>query len=257
MLEKRSGYETLAAYYDAFQEDSDLQATVAWILDACDRHMSASESSADLRLADLGCGTGSLSVSLAAHVFQISAVDQSSAMLRELNKKRRCLPDDQRARLQVIEADIVSYRFQQKQDILLAVTDSLNHVPAESMQTLFQTAAFNLRAGGLFVFDLLHESFLATERGNHTFFSELPADAASPTVSMIWENRWDEEKKTAISDLTFFEKRSDTADYVRSTERIVEYYHDLNTVPYVWQETFESVDVRDETDRRLFVLRRR
>ena len=238
------------------QETSDLKQTVDWILRTCDNHLGVDQSSEMRRLADLGCGTGSLAVLLATHAFQICAIDQSSAMLDELVAKCELLSEKERARLQIMQGDIVNYRFADKQDVLIALTDSLNHVPAEAMHELFLTAAFNLRNGGLFLFDLLQESFLASERGNQTFFAELPDGDELPAVSLIWENRWQPETKTAVSDLTFFERRKDSDVYLRSTDRIVEYYHDLNTIQYLWHDQFETIDVRDEEDRRIFVLRR-
>lgn len=250
-----NSYHILARYYDAFQNNEATLALRDVILTDLSRFLIRDNQEAPILLGDLGCGSGSLAMTLLDENVQITAVDLSAEMLSEFSKKLNALHESQ-GRVQLIEADISQYRFSEAQDVLLAMTDSLNHLTAEQMLDLFSLAAENLRSGGLFIFDLLQRDFLAKERGTECFFAELGDDASAPTLSMIWENEWIEEEALAISHLTFFERVDGCGQYQRFTDEITEYYHDLKSVENVWWGHFECVEIRDTEERRYFVLRR-
>jgi len=71
-----------------------------------------------------------------------------------------------------------------------------------------------------------------------------PTSALDPEMSMIWENEWLAEDKLAISNFTFFEK-DENNKYKRTTDQIVEYYHDLNTIEQTWQNSFSCLEIID------------
>lgn len=256
MKNTEHSYNKLAQYYDAFQNEAELEQTVQAIIGLCDLHLRPDGKSEILRLTDLGCGTGSLAIRLAEYDFQITAVDISVAMLQELEKKRQKLPKNQRERISIVKDDITLYRLMEQQAVLISMTDSLNHLPPEAMMELFETAAQNLRRGGLFLFDLLHLQFLAKNRGNQTFFSELGLNTTQADLSMVWKNKWQPSTATAVSKFTFFERIEGTDHYQRSTDEIVEYYHDVKTITYLWDGVFELVSTKDTAERRFFVLKR-
>ncbi len=72
-------YEALAAYYDAFNKDADynrLSSKISALL--------AAGGVVDGIVADLGCGTGELTLRLAAQGYDMIAIDASPQMLCEL-----------------------------------------------------------------------------------------------------------------------------------------------------------------------------
>lgn len=253
-----NSYDVLARYYDDFQSKETLLALRDFILEAMSSFLEDSKADAPILLGDLGCGSGSLVLALSEHLEQsikITAIDLSDAMLAECSKKALGLGDLEE-RVRFVQADMCQYEFSETQDVLLAMTDSLNHLSAERMVDLFSLAAENLRSGGLFIFDLLKQDFLTQERGSRCFFAELAEVAGEPKLSMVWENEWIEEETMAISHLTFFELQMHSGLYLRSTDEIIEYYHDLNSVENLWWGSFDCVDIQDTEERRFFVLKR-
>lgn len=248
-------YHKLAYYYDEFQSVEDLQITIDLILEKIQQYLKNSPHAKSIQIADLGCGTGLISLGMLKCGFRISAVDISEQMLDLVRTKTDSLPTILKKNLQIMQADLSEYIFPEKQDVLLAMTDTLNHLDFEQLSKAFFTAGKNLRPGGLFFFDLLKYEFFATERGDQTIFVELGSDSLNPEISMIWENEWLAEDKLAISNFTFFEK-DENNNYKRTTDQIVEYYHDLNTVEQIWQNSFSCLEIIDYPERKLYLLKR-
>lgn len=248
-------YHKLAYYYDEFQSAEDLQIRIDLILEKIRQYLKNSPHVTSVQIADLGCGTGLFSLSLLKRGLRISAVDISEQMLDLVRTKTDSLPTVLKKNLQIIQADLSEYIFPEKQDVLLAMTDTLNHLDSVQLNKAFLTAGKNIRPGGLFFFDLLKYEFFATERGDQTIFVELGSDNVDPEMSMIWENEWLAEDKLAISNFTFFEK-DENKKYKRTTDQIVEYYHDLNTIEQTWQNSFSCLEIIDYPERKLYLLKR-
>ena len=155
------------------------------------------------------------------HEFSVTALDLSTQMLEILKSKATQLSLQAQANLIIIKADITKYTFEEKQDVLLAMTDTLNHLEQNQLSNFFEKAKLNLKSNGLLVFDLLKLDYLVKKRGNNTIFVELDefisndlqtnsnmaADTNDdPIMPMVWENTWLEAEQIAVSDFTFFEK---------------------------------------------------
>ncbi|HHU53210.1 MAG TPA: class I SAM-dependent methyltransferase [Clostridiaceae bacterium] len=275
-------YHILAKYYDEFQSYSDIESMQNEISESIAQYQQP-------EIADLGCGTGIFSLALVQQGYKVTALDLSEQMLRVLKAKKAQLPSSFQDNLRIIQADINEYVFPEKQDILLAMTDTLNHLDTEQFVNFFSVAGQNLINDGLLIFDLLKLEYLLGERANQTYFVEFdlpPSDShylrnnygvvdsdelinfdddivsdklfgeQNPAVSMIWENEWLENEQIAISNLTFFERVADSKQYLRFFDQIIEYYHDLENIEQIFCNKFTLKKSIDFPERRLFILQK-
>lgn len=90
----------VARIYDA--EQANATEDIAWVL-----RLAAATGGT---VADLGCGTGRLTIPLAAAGHCVIAVDRSSAMLTRLRQKLAAQPEAVRRRIQTEEADLLRWR---------------------------------------------------------------------------------------------------------------------------------------------------
>ena len=100
---------------------------------------------------DLGCGTGILCRELAGRGIAAVGIDLSEGMI---DLARRQAPD-----CRFLVENMVTYRPEERFDLVTCTGDALNHVfdPAD-VERIFANVSGYLREGGLFVFDLLRES---------------------------------------------------------------------------------------------------
>jgi len=275
-------YHILAKYYDEFQSYSDIKIMKDVILDNIVQYQNLNaknlqlknrqqpqnnqqdQVNKQLKIADLGCGTGIFSLDFAQHGYMVTAIDLSEQMIRIIKAKKLQLSSSLQDNLRIVQADLNHYIFPDQQDVLLALTDTLNHLDAEQFVNFFSMANQNLRNGGLLIFDLLKLDYLLEERGNRTFFVEFNPDANNylnprnpcPAVSMIWENEWFEDERIAISNLTFFERVANSDRYLRFTDQIIEYYYDLENIEQIFCADFCCIKTLDFPERKLFILKK-
>ncbi|NLM18743.1 MAG: class I SAM-dependent methyltransferase [Clostridiaceae bacterium] len=300
-------YRILAKYYDEFQSDSDIKIIQDEILSNIAQYQilkkknlqfknsqqpknnQQCQNNKQLKIADLGCGTGIFALSLAQQGHIVTAIDLSAPMLKVLKTKKAQLSFPFQNNLRILQADISEYIFSDKQDILLAMTDTLNHLDAQQFVSFFSLADQNLKTNGILIFDLLKLEYLLEERGNRTYFVEFdlaqkgsrnPENAfnvidteeltnfndsidsneffskLSPAVSMVWENEWLEDEQIAISNLTFFERIVNSDRYLRFTDQVIEYYHDLKNIEQIFCDDFSCVKTLDFPERKLFILQK-
>lgn len=250
----KDNYRGLARFYDSFFTLADMKDSLQFILQICAKYLD--EKAANVRVADLACGTGRLTIELLKYFAIVYGLDLSFAMLEELKEKRSKLGQADATRLELIQADISDYVLAEAVDVLLCMTDGLNHLNAENVGAFLATSAENLHSGGLLIFDLLQFDYLAKVRGSKTFFRQLGNNPVGPDYAIVWENHWNKTSASSKSVLTIFQREQAGNQYKRSVDTITEYFHDLNTVSYLWEQTFETLETMDLPERRYFVLRK-
>jgi SAM-dependent methyltransferase len=100
---------------------------------------------------DLACGTGVTAVALAGSGIKTFAVDLSPDMCRLTREKavREQLP------VEVIEADMRSFRLPHPVDLVTCESDAINHVPCkDDLHRVTKNVAQALKPGGYFLFDV-------------------------------------------------------------------------------------------------------
>lgn len=184
-------YSSLSFFYDAFMQDIDYG---AW----CDFYSECFRRFSDVpvqSVADIGCGTGSITVPMSAHGYKMTALDISEEMLSLAAKKA----EDAGADIRFLASDMRSFNLGFKADAAISSFDCVNYLlkTADVEASLYRVHE-NIEKGGIFVFDVStpykYKNILA---GNSFVFED-------EDVFMTWENYFNE--KTGICDfyLTFF-----------------------------------------------------
>lgn len=141
--ESRQAYDLVAPYYDELTGHHDYERWFASLLPALERHGLRGS-----RLLDLGCGTGKSTLPMLRRGWAVTACDNSSRMLVELDAKAG-------GALRIEEADILDLPRLGEFDLILCLGDVLNYCAADGELTdALRGIERNLAPGGVALFDL-------------------------------------------------------------------------------------------------------
>ncbi len=202
-----AGYQDFSYFYDEFNGEADYDALYRQISERFVSHGLPGRI-----VADLGCGTGELSLRLAKEGYDLISVDASEEMLSLLSEK---LTETGQQGVLLLNQDLTELDLYGTIHGAICTFDTLNHVgPLEKMEQVIARVALFMEKGGLFLFDVnspyKHRQILA----NETFTLE-DEDAVC-----IWTNRFEEaQRRTSIEiDIAY---RDDPEHY---KEAFYEYY---------------------------------
>ncbi|MEG2672186.1 MAG: class I SAM-dependent methyltransferase [Ruthenibacterium sp.] len=197
-------YEEFADVYDLFNEDADYDALFDYL------HARLLENDIqDGIVADLGCGTGELTLRLAQAGYDMIGVDLSADMLSVLREKadEADLHD-----ILLLNQDLTQLDLYGTIRAIVSTFDTFNHIAPAQLEKAVCRASLFLEMGGVFLFDMntpyKHEEILA----NQTF--ELEADDAL----CVWKNHYDAQNKCTQIEIDL--KYADGEAYV---EKFCEY----------------------------------
>ncbi len=117
----------------------------------------------DIRILDLGCGTGIIDRDLAEIGYLVTGIDKSSAMIElarknNMNNKNEFIEGDMRELSDIIDKNI---RDDKKFDVVISIFDTLNHLKNfEELMKVVKDVYNALNHGGLFIFDVNTEKGL-------------------------------------------------------------------------------------------------
>ena len=196
-------YDLFAEYYDELMSEVDYSARAKYI----DSLIKSYKPDAHL-LVDLACGTGSMTVELAAMGYDVIGVDLSENMLSKAREK---------------SDGSILYLCQSMQqldmygtiDAFVCTLDSLNHIEDRKQLLLaLSRVSLFLEPDGVFVFDMntlyKHERILA----DNAFVYE------TEKVYCVWQNEYAGDGRVNIA-LDFFERQPD-GSYLRDCEDFCE-----------------------------------
>lgn len=167
-------YNEFAYFYDEFNSEADYDALYKAVVQRLAEH-----GITDGLVADLGCGTGELTLMLAQAGYDMIGVDQSEEMLCVVRDKAEQLGIA--SGLLLLQQDILQLELYGTIRAAVSTFDTFNHVP--DLEGAIRSAAFFMEKGGVFVFDMntpyKHTEILA----NHEFRIE------GPDADCIWKNR--------------------------------------------------------------------
>ena len=142
-----SCYEALAASYDGLTRDIPYEKYLRFFKTLLRRHGVTATT-----VLDLACGTGSLSVLLAKHGYEVLGVDRSEEMLTVAAEKAMELEENQPF---FVAQPMQRLRIHEPVDACVCALDSINYVTKpQDVQKAFRRVYESLRPGGLFVFDI-------------------------------------------------------------------------------------------------------
>ena len=171
-------YNEFAYFYDELNSEADYDALYRYVTDELAAH-----GIRDGILADLGCGTGDLTLMLAQAGYDVIGIDRSEEMLSVLREKADEL--DMTGCILLLRQDLLSLDLYGTIRAAVSTFDTYNHIgPADQFEKAIRKAAYFMEKDGVFVFDLntpyKHQKILAGE----TFDIEAEDAATGPTILM-------------------------------------------------------------------------
>jgi SAM-dependent methyltransferase len=210
-----AAYDTFAPFYDRFTAHHDYELWTSGLLRLAYEH-----GLTGTRVLDAGCGTGKSFLPLLARGFEVTACDQSPAMLEVAASKTG-------GAVELHCSDLRELEPLGEFDLITCLDDVANYLtdPVELGAALAGLAG-NLRPGGVLVFDA---NTLATYR---SFFSETVV-VEEPGLVMVWRGLAGEDFAPgglARAVLDVFSEDPDGGEWARATIDHEQRHHPRSTV---------------------------
>ena len=204
-------YNEFAYFYDGFNGEADYDALYEQIRQELNAH-----NIRDGILADLGCGTGELTLMLTQAGYDMIGIDQSEEMLCVVRDKAEQLGLS--GKLLLLQQDLLKLDLYGTIRGAVSTFDTFNHIP--DLDTAIANAAFFMEEGGVFLFDMntpyKHQKVL----GENVFTFE-EEDAAC-----VWRNHYHPADRRV--EITVDIDYRETGEHFH--EQFYEYTYDLDTI---------------------------
>ena len=168
-------YNEFAYFYDEFNGAADYDALYEHIQNELNAH-----GIRDGILADLGCGTGELTLMLTQAGYDMIGIDQSEEMLCVVRDKAEQLGLS--GKLLLLRQDLLKLDLYGTIRGAVSTFDTFNHIP--DLDTAIANAGFFMEKGGVFLFDMntpyKHKNVL----GENTFTFE------EEDACCVWKNHY-------------------------------------------------------------------
>ncbi len=211
---------------------------------------------------DLACGTGSMTLELAARGYDMIGVDGSPDMLNVAYDRKfdLDLPRDVLFLLQ----DMREFELYGTVGAVSCCLDSLNYLTGDGeLEKCFSLVHNYLDPDGLFLFDVNTPHKFANVYGKNVYVYE--EDDCGEGSFCIWQNYYDEQTRLCDFSLTVFEKNDNNEDYSRRDELQTERCYSRAEIEKALENTgFELIGFYSdfqftpatETDERWYVVAR-
>ena len=218
-------YNEFAYFYDELNGEADYDALYTYVKEQLDAH-----GVADGIVADLGCGTGELTLMLAQAGYDMIGIDQSEEMLCVVRDKAEQLGLS--GGLLLLQQDLCALDLYGTIRGAVSTFDTLNHIP--DLDKAIANAAFFMEKGGVFLFDMntpyKHQAVL----GENVFTFE------EEDARCVWRNHYDPDARrvTITVDIDYQE----TGEHFH--EEFFEYTYTLEEIKAALEKngfTLESV----------------
>lgn len=188
-------YESFAGVYDLFMDNIDYPAWCTYLTGILKEY-----GIEDGLIAELGCGTGSMTELLAAEGYDMIGIDNSPDMLEVAQEKRVESGLD----ILYLMQDMREFELYGTVRAVVSVCDSMNYITSEEeLLTVFSLVNNYLDPGGIFIFDLNTLYKYCNVLGETTICENRTEG------SFIWDNYYDEEEQMNEYDLTLFIREED------------------------------------------------
>ena len=179
-------YNEFAYFYDEFNGEADYDALYSQIHAKLEAH-----GIHDGIVADLGCGTGELTLMLTQAGYDMIGIDQSEEMLCVVRDKAEQLGLS--GRLLLLRQDLLKLDLYGTIRAAVSTFDTFNHIP--DLDTAIANAGFFMEKGGVFLFDMntpyKHQKVLGDNA--FTFEERMPPACGATTITPPtagWRSRW-------------------------------------------------------------------
>lgn len=177
-------YNEFAYFYDELNGAADYDALYLYVKGQLEQN-----GIYDGIVADLGCGTGELTLMLSQAGYDMIGVDQSEEMLAVLREKADEL--NLSARLLLLRQDILNLDLYGTIRAAISTFDTYNHIgPRDHFEKAIEKAAFFMEKGGVFLFDL------NTPYKHREILSDNVFHLEGSDATCCWMNHYDEQEQT-------------------------------------------------------------
>ncbi len=171
-----TAYDYLAKHYDQWMDHDAYLTWIEWI-----KAQLKSRNLTGIKILELCCGTGRVTLPLAREGYSIWAVDRSEEMLAVAQQKSA----DLITRIKWIQSDMLTLTLKERFDAVLCINDGINYLDDfEALKTYFKVCHQHLKPSGLLIFDWSSPYKLKTILGDKTI-AETHEESA-----FIWENHY-------------------------------------------------------------------
>lgn len=228
-------YSALAPHYDRLMADVDY---AAWcnFYEACFAKYGAE---APLSVADLGCGTGSISIELAKRGHRVTGFDISEEMLALAYSKAQ----KNEANILFLSQNMTCFDLGSQADAAICGFDGINYLPdTGDVYACFCSVYENLQENGLFIFDIStpykYENILA----DNSFVYEYE------DLFTVWESFYNKKSGVCDFELTFFEKRKNGLWHKSEEYQRQRKYTEKTLISLLSKAGFELLETAADTD---------
>ncbi len=205
-------YEVLAEFYDDLNRDADYDA----LFSAVKKHLQTHDVNSGI-VADLGCGTGELTLRLAKEGYDMIAVDLSCEML---NVARDKAYENNISTILFLQQNLTQLDLYGTVRAAVCTFDTLNHIgPYNEFCKAIEKAALFLEPECPFIFDVntayKHEQVLA----NNAF------EEKQDNISYHWQNTIETQQKRTQISIVLSENKKEVGE-----ENFYEYYYSLQEI---------------------------
>ena len=184
-------YTSLSLFYDAFMQDVDYAAWCDFYEEAFKRFSTANVEN----LADIGCGTGNITLPMAKRGYKMTGLDLSEEMLALAEQKAQA----EGLSVRLLGSDMRSFSLGFRADAAICSFDCINYLlKTADVEAAFYRIHENLQKDGLFIFDVATPFKYKNVLDGNTFVFE------NDDVFMTWENLLNEKSGVCNFYLTFF-----------------------------------------------------
>ena len=203
-MKKADSYEAFAYVYDNFMDNIPYEEWADYLIGLLKEYGIDSGI-----IADLGCGTGSMTKLLADAGYDMIGIDNSIDMLEIAREK---MMDSEQQILYLLQ-DMREFELYGTVHAIVSVCDSMNYIlEKEDLVKVFRLANNYLEPRGYFIFDMNTQYKYRTQLGDRTIAED------REDMSFIWDNFYDEETKVNEYSLSIFVQEEE--DLYRKYEEV-------------------------------------
>ena len=225
-------YQGFAAVYDQFMGDVPYDAWAAYINRILQQHLPHTQNGEAPMVLDMACGTGSITLRLAAMGYDMIGVDASADMLVQAQEKAY----EAGRRVLWLAQDMRELDLYGTVDAAVCVCDGLNYLlEDDELREVFRRVRLFLNPGGVFIFDMNTEYKFREVLGDKSFGGEHGNDA------YVWDNHYDAHSQINEYHVVFYSRKGGQPFEELHYQRA----YDLETVCAWLAEADFTVEMRD------------
>lgn len=226
-------YNYLAEYYDMLMDDVNYE---RWC-DFIETILSAYKVTPNTIL-DTACGTGNITIPMAAKGYSLWGADISEEMLAIAENKAR----SKNQNIKFVKQNMTELTLNNSFDAVLCMCDGVNYIIEETALKQFLKGVYSLlNSNGVLIFDISSSYKLIEILGDNTLFQE------KDDFCYVWENSYIEDQGILEMRLNFFVPEEDLY------KRLEEYHlQKVYSVDYIKEKLieagFDKINIYDDLD---------